>query len=313
MDFSLGLSAARIVTTLPLAFLSWRLWRFTIRPRLYPSEPKELPYWIPFIGHAFSLFMDFNGTIISGAKYFQDTKEPFTAMVAGQNIYVATAAEDVNAIWNNTRTVSGLPINEAMYDSAGLSEKSRKVMLQVDPSARYNAGNRRPLTPTQMVIELHHQQLHNGPKLEDLMANKIVPGLLEYLDFSNPAHPAVLSRSGQSTTVSLFELCVNAFVTEDTDAYFGPKLRQIAPDIISAFVDWEHTNWKFIMRLPDFLSRDMLKAKGTIVAAFEQYYALPRNERQGASHFVLALEDMLREVGLSEREMGQFTLLHYWA
>lgn len=34
--------------------LTWRLWRFSILPRLYPNEPKKAPYWIPceFLGLA---------------------------------------------------------------------------------------------------------------------------------------------------------------------------------------------------------------------------------------------------------------------
>lgn len=33
---------------LPLgALVTWRLWRFTVAPYLYPKEPKVLPYWIP--------------------------------------------------------------------------------------------------------------------------------------------------------------------------------------------------------------------------------------------------------------------------
>ena len=30
-----------------VGLLSWRLWRFTIVPLLAPTEPRELPYWIP--------------------------------------------------------------------------------------------------------------------------------------------------------------------------------------------------------------------------------------------------------------------------
>jgi len=30
--------------------LLWRLYRFTIVPYFYPNEPKEYPYWIPFVG-----------------------------------------------------------------------------------------------------------------------------------------------------------------------------------------------------------------------------------------------------------------------
>lgn len=29
------------------ALITWRLWRFTVVPYLFPREPKVLPYWIP--------------------------------------------------------------------------------------------------------------------------------------------------------------------------------------------------------------------------------------------------------------------------
>lgn len=305
--------AVRLAGTLLAALLSWRLWRFTVRPRFHPAEPKELPYWLPFIGHAFSVFRDFNSTISQGVKYFQYSNEPFTVTVAGEQIYVATAAEDINAVWNNTKSLSMDPFSRDIYAWVGMSEKGREAMFDTHASAQYNAGNGRALTPTQMVQDIHKQQLHNGSKLEALMNEKIIPGLNKHLDFTNPAHPAVKKRLGPSVVISLFDLCVNCFIVEDTDAYFGPKLRQIAPGLISAFVDWEYTNWKFIMQLPAFLAKDMLASKGTIIDGFETYYKLPRSERPGASHFVTTLEDMLREVGLTEREMAQFTLLHYWA
>jgi hypothetical protein len=163
------------------------------------------------------------------------------------------------------------------------------------------------------VQDFHKQQLHNGPRLEALMSEKIVPGLFRFVDFSDPRHPAVTSCCEAGVTVSLFELCVHAIIAEDTDAYFGPKLREMAPGIIEAFVDWEYANWKFVMQMPAFLSRDMLRCKATVVDAFEAYYRVSRSERPGASHFVVSLEDMLREAGLTEKEMAMFTFLHYWA
>lgn len=30
-----------------LSYMIWRIWLFRIVPRMYPHEPKELPYWIP--------------------------------------------------------------------------------------------------------------------------------------------------------------------------------------------------------------------------------------------------------------------------
>ena len=30
-----------------LLLVIWRLWTFTILPKLYPKNPREIPYWIP--------------------------------------------------------------------------------------------------------------------------------------------------------------------------------------------------------------------------------------------------------------------------
>jgi hypothetical protein len=49
MSSLVGNAAIRALFTALSLLLSWRLWRFTIRPRLHPQEPKELPYWIPCV------------------------------------------------------------------------------------------------------------------------------------------------------------------------------------------------------------------------------------------------------------------------
>lgn len=67
------------------------------------------------------------------------------------------------------------------------------------------------------------------------------------------------------------------------------------------------------MQMPAFLSRDMLRCKATVIDGFEAYYSVPRSERPGASDFVVSLEDMLMEAGLTRKEMAMFTFLHYWA
>jgi hypothetical protein len=45
----------------------FRLWKFTIRPLLHPNEPKELPYWIPYIGHTFA-YMRSGHDVVMRAK-----------------------------------------------------------------------------------------------------------------------------------------------------------------------------------------------------------------------------------------------------
>jgi hypothetical protein len=37
----------RVGEFLLLTYLTWRFWRFTLSPMLYPNDPREFPYWIP--------------------------------------------------------------------------------------------------------------------------------------------------------------------------------------------------------------------------------------------------------------------------
>lgn len=40
----------KVAIALCLALWTWRTWRFAISPALHPERPKEMPYWIPFLG-----------------------------------------------------------------------------------------------------------------------------------------------------------------------------------------------------------------------------------------------------------------------
>lgn len=186
-------------------------------------------------------------------------------------------------------------------------------MFAKHPSSRYNAGQGRPMTPTEKTIDLHHQQLHKGPRLDSLMQDRMIPSICKALDMTDPGNQGVVSRSGNTVIISLLNLCVDVFITKETEAFFGPALLETSPELIGAFLDWEFSSWKFLFNLPDMIAQDMIKTKRTIISAFSKYYERPRIERPGSIFFVNALEDMLREVGLTENEMGQFTLFHYWA
>ncbi|KAF2867711.1 cytochrome P450 [Massariosphaeria phaeospora] len=309
-----GSTATKLAVTALSCALAWRLWRFTVQPRLlHPDEPKELPYWIPYVGHAASFFMGFNGAIEKGRNYFAPSRAPFAMTVAGQTIYIATSADDINTVWKTSKAISLNPITMDMYVWGGLSPRSRAAMFEPHPRAQYNERNARPLTPTQMTIELHHQQLHSGPGLDAFVEDKVVPGLFAGLALDDERCAAVRAREGKDVVVSLLDLTVELFIAQSTTSYFGPALLELAPDLVSSFMAWEYVNWKFLFQLPDVFARDMLAAKKAITDAFTGYYRLPRSERPGAVGFVTDLEDMLREVGLSEDEMGNFTLLHYWA
>jgi hypothetical protein len=200
-----------------------------------------------------------------------------------------------------------------MYILGGISDKSCEDMFDQHSTARYNGGIGRPRTPTQMTIELHHQQLHAGPRLDSLLQEKMIPSCFKKLNIADSMNTAILSRSECSAIISLHDLCVHTFITEVTEAYFGPALLRESPNLIGAFLDWEYCSWKFLFMLPDVIAQDMIRTKRKVTDAFANYYRQPRTSRPGSIYFVDSLEDMLVEVGLTKDEMGKLTLLHYWA
>ncbi len=313
MDSIPGSTATKVLSTLLTALLSWRLWRFTIRPRLYPLEPKEYPYWIPLLGHVVGFFADFNGTIEKGRKHFLPSNEPFAITVAGQTIYVATSAEDVNAAWANSKSLSMDPIAMDMFIAAEMSKEGQSVMHVVYPEAKYNAGmGNRPLNPRSMTLEIFRRQL-SGQPLEELIKEKSVPGILKRMNSLAKDSPAVISRAKGSFTVSLMHLCTSVFIAQFTDDFYGPKLLQIEPRLVENWELWEQSNWKFVFQVPRPFAKDMLASKVIMDKAFERYFELPKSERPGATYYVEAVEEMFREVGLSNDDLGKHTWLQYWA
>lgn len=104
------------------------------------------------------------------------------------------------------------PITMDMYILTGVSERSRKSMFEQHPTARYNLGQGKPLTPTQMTIELHRQQLHSGTRLDSLMKDKMLPSISKKLEMSGLKSQANLGSSKDSAVVSLHDLCVDIFI-----------------------------------------------------------------------------------------------------
>ncbi|KAF2732252.1 putative cytochrome P450 [Polyplosphaeria fusca] len=276
---------ARVAFTAIASLLSWRVWRFTIRPRFYPQEPKELPYWIPCK----------NRTTL---EYFLPSREPFSMTIAGETIYIATSAKDVNDVWSSSKTISINPIAEQMHVAAGLSKEQANFLFQVHHEASYNVNKVKPVIPNQYFIELHHQQLHPGPELEELIKGSAVPSIIEHLNFPKGAHPAVIQKEGKAIII---------------EAYYGPKMLEMFPNLSKDFTEWEHVAWKLLFSLPSFLSGDMVTVKQNLFGSLATYLRLPRNERPDEAPFVTRIEDMLREHGFDEDLIGTCLFFHFWA
>ncbi|KAF2190000.1 cytochrome P450 [Zopfia rhizophila CBS 207.26] len=300
---------------LPLAaLLSWRIWRFTIQPFFFPNEPEELPYWIPYFGHARSFFQDFNAALDNGRKYFKDTKVPYSVWIAGTRIYIVTAPTDVADLDRNTTTLSYHDTIRDMYKWIGATQDTINKLFVLDPSTPYNANLSRPILAVSMLTEYHRQQASPGKKLDELLHDRIIPSMYHALDFDDlHEHPSVLGRTAEGVRISLLDLCSQLFVRSTAEAFLGRTIWKVNPDLLRSFRAWERTNWKFMYQIPEFMSKDMMSAKDDIIHTFVKYFQVPIAERRDSSFFAQTVESMLREMECSEQEMAKIFLLHFWA
>jgi hypothetical protein len=72
------------IASIAVFLATFRLWRFTIRPILHPEEPKELPYWIPYLGHTYA-FVSSGHDVILRAKYVPSTPIPLSLPIYRSN------------------------------------------------------------------------------------------------------------------------------------------------------------------------------------------------------------------------------------
>jgi len=187
-------------------------------------------------------------------------------------------------------------------------------MFEPHPKARYNIGQRRPLTPTQMTIELHQHQLGTGERADKFVKERMLPSIFKKLNLKDQADTFILSHpSKDSAVVSLRDLCLDIFITEPTEAYFGPALLKQSPNLVKAFMQWEFCSWKFFYKIPPVFSQDMAEAKNYLTGAFADYYRQPQSQRVGANYYIEKLEELLVEIELTKDEMALVTLLHYMA
>jgi hypothetical protein len=245
--------------------------------------------------------------------YFQDSKEPYAITLAGQTIYVISGPQDVGEILKNTTSVSWHSFVKEVYTRMGISSISIEAMW-AQPTGQDKAMSRRLRPAHEMIEEYHRQQLHPGEHFNSLISSKTTPWIDSQLRFDLlQNHTAVQEVGLDFIRVSLWQLCTKLFIEGLTEAYFGKLVWHIRPDLLNSYTTWEQTSWKYMYRLPNFLSQDMCRAKAEIVDTFTSYFKAPKSNREDATFFVTAVENELRGAGLSEEEIAQIIMLHYWA
>jgi hypothetical protein len=302
-----------------VAWLSWRIWRFTIRPWLEPRQPNELPYIIPWIGSAVSFFADSGKTIYSGIRNKQ--RSVFALHLAGDTIYVVTNPNDVSAVYKNTTTLAfDAFIGDLMLQCGATRETVQKMCEEPPPypsGASTTGLNPKNKSLVKLAIDFHHQQLLSGPNSHDReITEEFVRTIKELLTWDHISQQEGIFASAHSPKpsfeTSLLDFCGKVLIESGARTYWGPSLWELDPNSLQSFYALDKGMWKILFQYPKMFSQEVITIRDHITDVIAKYYRLPQSSRPGAAWFTSVMEAESREAGLDAQEMAACIMIIYF-
>lgn len=217
-------------------------------------------------------------------------------------------------MYRNTTTISYQELVEDMYHSIGVTDDGFKKMFTVDPSAKHNINLKPPQSPSTVIVEYHRHHNKPGERLDDIVLNRINPLVDSHIrSVIEGTSPSIVGTSDDETTVSLLHLCTDVFLRSTTTSFLGEKIWDVSPNFLEYFEVWERENWKYMFKMPPFISGDMIEAKDGLINSFIRYLALPADERCDSNDFAKDTESLMRDAGLINEDIARIFMLHFWA
>lgn len=298
--------------------LCWRLWAFTLRPAIHPDEPKELPYWIPYLGHAIGFVKNVQQMLTRGREYFGNTREPFALTLGGQRLYVLTSPEDVKSLYKNAKVfifddvVFEVSITFGISHPAMVKMRQKPAFLEGDPVySEFTVQNMHALSLAELNSEFWKQELHPGHRLDALLENFLLC-IDTLLQFEGLPQYTVVQRPSNSIkqVFSLLKLTEGVMMDAGTIASFGTKILEIDPNLVQKFLNFDDENWKLWYKWPN--ANAMHAAKAEMTKTFEKYLSLPQKERGGAAHIIELIETTTNALELSKKDIAtSLTMLYF--
>ncbi|KAF7586369.1 hypothetical protein BBP40_009015, partial [Aspergillus hancockii] len=298
-----------------ITLMLWRVWRFTIVPYLEPNDPKELPYWIPILGHGGAFWRNSNALLSYGRTYFNNTHDPFALTIANSVIYVITKPEDVAEAYRNTATLSFNEFVQAMMRACGNTESCVQTMYNPLPKDKEGFPNPHGKPLATLARHMHMNQLYPGDNL-DFLENRFMnwfdprmtlDGLRRECSYAIDA-----TSIDEGVALPLMKWCSDYFTRAGQLAYFGPVLDDIDPTLPETFIVFDEASWQVLYQYPEFLAAEMKGARDTIQRALKKYIQVPQSERHGDAWFTKAMEDEMRALGISEDDIATMLVTIYW-
>jgi len=301
-----------------LGYALWRIWRFTVNPRLDPCEPKRYTYWIPGLGNTLLMLRDPQRLVDDARRHFGDTREPFTISALGYKFYFITHPKHVGEVYRNTNTLTHDIFLEDLMKQFKVSKRGRSLVffrpdsqgqgLQLlSPNPKYSSLAR-------LTVDMFREQMAPGDKLRRLgeITKASIEPLTRFCTMVSPRY--LLQEEEDYRDISLLHWCEDTMLRTANQVFFGKSLHRVAPNIIEHFIKFDELSYCAIFQYPPVLSRmlGMSKARDVLIEDIYRYFRLPLQEREDRNWFIDQQERELLNLGFKSEDMARVIAMTFW-
>ncbi|KAH8892366.1 cytochrome P450 [Thozetella sp. PMI_491] len=301
---------------LTVAWLSWRIWKFTILPILRPNDVKYLPYWIPCESFLQIKCYSWISLLNHPREYFGNTRETFVLTVAGQKLYILTSAKRILAVLKDTQIFDNGKPKAFLMRKFGISNNAINMLFEKPSPSLYGREDLQPNHQLDSMVVLSEniikKQLVPG-KVYEKFESAFLSVVEERLRWENVPFSAILSSTETERTVSLFELTRQTLVEATAIGFFGPKIVRIDPAFVENFLYFDDRTQMFLQKLPSPWKSSVEVSIEKLRRTIKTYFELPRDQRSGAAWLVDTLETELTARGVSKGDLAGWFVMLYWA
>lgn len=168
----------------------------------------------------------------------------------------------------------------------------------------------KPLAKLARELQIH--QLFPGRELDALCA-AFVGYFKQTLTISTMSqYRYTRSSTDHDVVVPLYTWVSDTFISAGQDAYFGPVLGEVEPELTWAFLEFDDLTWQVLYQYPKFLASKMIKGKSKVISGLERYFTLPAEKRVGAAWFTPGMETEMKNLGFNTHDIAVMMMTIYW-
>ncbi|KAK4161120.1 cytochrome P450 [Cladorrhinum sp. PSN259] len=296
----------------------WRCWRFTLKPMIQPSDaPKEVPYWIPFLGHTLQFFQSSDKLLEYGLNYVNRTHEIFSVLVGGQKMHIVTDPTDVKAVFADSEAMGFDAHLARLIQYFGVTAAGCvKAWYKPQPGDKcYDT----PTNPDNLKFIHWSEATYRKQLLPGVHQDNLCKAFMDSGCCSFQGDCTLFNKElpGESRLMSLQSLCRIVIVEAVTQSFWGNHLHNLDPDIVSDLLEFNDNVWMVAYGISDsFFGRRVAPVKKKLRNIMDQFLKSNPTDHPERGELAFIISQMIQSmenVDLDDESRSSLCLMIFWA